>query len=121
MGGSIIGVIHPSVTDYLLCSWRVRSAISLPELTTWCSDNRLPDVEIVFATVPRCLEDGMSVVRTSDGAVSLEVGADGSGLLHVATVGRFLVSGGRHVAVKPQHPVDEPAFAYTSSAPFWPC
>ena len=40
------------LADVALCGWRVRSAIALPELPLWHSDDRAPDVEILLGDVP---------------------------------------------------------------------
>ena len=33
--------------DYVLCGWRVRSALPLPEVAPWRGDDRPPDVTIL--------------------------------------------------------------------------
>lgn len=42
----------PIVTDAYLSGWRVVSELPLPELHTWCGDNRAPDIHIRLGEPP---------------------------------------------------------------------
>lgn len=101
------------MTDFLLCGWRVRSDIHLPELPRWPGDSRPPDVEIVVESVPPHLGDATPVPLMADAPVppplSIAVSPDGTTLLDVAGVARFLARGGRRVSVDPSVPKDDPA------------
>ena len=108
------------MTDNFLCGWRLRSAIQLPELAAWHGENRAPDVEIEFGTVPHSLgwrgPRGSELLEASsetssvvDSDTSIEVASDGTTILKIAGVGRFLVADGQRVTIEPNQPVDEPA------------
>lgn len=83
-----------SIDDYLLCGWRVRSELPLPELPLWrgaaAGD---PDMVIVRRELPERLDDAITPGRY------LMVGADGAVLLHIVGMVRIRVRGGREIAV----------------------
>jgi hypothetical protein len=81
--------------DYILCGWRVRSALALPELSPWQGDDRNPDVEISFAAIPKSQDEPVFVLPHS------RLWANGDFLLNLENVGRFWVEGGSRVLVEP--------------------
>lgn len=81
--------------DLILCGWRVRSALPLPELPPWTGDDRPIDVEISFDTIPEPAAEPVFVLPHS------KLWADGAFLLSLDRVGRFWVEGGRRVLVEP--------------------
>ena len=89
--------------DLLLCGWRVRSQIPLPELHAWTADDRAPDVEISLGTVPKHLDGAKSA-----GPV-IEVAPDNTCRLEIKRVARYLVSGGRRVVIEPAGTGDDAA------------
>jgi hypothetical protein len=46
---------------------------------------------------------------TAPASVTIDVATDGTALLDVTEIGRFLIRGGRRVSVEPRFPLDEPA------------
>ncbi|PXA96553.1 hypothetical protein DMC47_17060 [Nostoc sp. 3335mG] len=82
------------VEDYLLCGWRVRSALPLPELIAWPSaDQRPPDIVIDEGTVPETLERSLTPGRY------LMVDPTGTVLLLIADALRFLIRSDGRVTV----------------------
>ncbi|WP_018390735.1 hypothetical protein [Ancylobacter sp. FA202] len=86
------------LTDGLLCGWRIRSAIALPELLEWQGDDRPPDLTVRLGDVDEHLPEGRTL------SPFLEIDGTGTGLLQVPEVGRFLVrpSGGITIAPQPE-------------------
>lgn len=75
--------------DYVLCGWRVRSDLPLPELLPWSGQlDQMPDIAIVAGRVTVDTHDHWVTV-TEDGTVRLAI----RGLVHI------LVQGGRHITV----------------------
>ncbi|HZX31481.1 MAG TPA: hypothetical protein VFF03_09030 [Rhodocyclaceae bacterium] len=81
--------------DHILCGWRVRSALPLPELLPWQGVDRPVDVEISLGPIPACTDTPIFVLPHS------KLWADGSFLLDLEDVGRFRVENGRRVVVEP--------------------
>ena len=81
------------MTDQVLCGWRVRSEIPLPELVDWRGDDRPPDVVI------RVTDPVPPVVDAERVAPRLTVDADGVARLEVEDVATFHVRDGREVGV----------------------
>src|SRR6266849_6115858 len=77
-------------TDYILCGWRVRSVVPLPEAMPWTGDDRSPDVTIRFGPVPVLLDP------LGKGGPA-QVGPDGACRFEFEGIGRFLVLAGREV------------------------
>jgi hypothetical protein len=83
-----------STADYLLCGWRVKSALPLPELTAWTGDPATPpDILIDEGELPERLEGAGLPGRY------LMVGDDGSVLLHIPGLVRLLVRNGTSITV----------------------
>lgn len=80
--------------DYLLCGWRVRSALQLPELPVWAGPGDAPaDVTILAGPVPERLPGTL----TPSGIV--DITEDGTALVHIPDLVRILLRGGREVTV----------------------
>lgn len=84
------------MTDGLLCGWRIRSAIALPELLEWQGDDRPPDLTVRLGEVDESLPEGRSI------SPFLQIDGPGTGLLQVPMVGRFLVRSSGDITVAPQ-------------------
>jgi hypothetical protein len=100
------------MTDRFLCGWRLRSAVQLPELAAWCGENRVPDVEVQFGTVPHSLGDGRfcdSEASEVSSGTSIEIASDGTTMLTIAGIARFLVADGQRVTIETSQPADESA------------
>lgn len=82
------------MTDYLLCGWRVRSDLPLPELLPWTGDGRAADVRVRLAEVPP------PDPATQRGPF-FAAGRDGSATFTVAGVARYLVRDGGEILVEP--------------------
>lgn len=83
--------------DLLMCGWRVRSALPLPELRPWPGPEEAPvDIVIKTGVVPERLDE------TATSGKLVMVGADGSVLIRVDGLVHILVQGGRLVTVEPQ-------------------
>jgi hypothetical protein len=86
-----------NATDGVLCGWRVRSDLHLPELVPWSGDDRPPDVVIRFGPVPNRLDD-----LVEDGR-SLQIDRQGNCLLRIENVAAYLVKGGGdEVVISPE-------------------
>jgi len=72
--------------DRVLCGWRVRSALPLPETMPWSGPDRPVDLEIRPGVVPGRVGD-----RTVD-LPYIEAAPDGRLLVDVMPIGRFLVT-----------------------------
>jgi hypothetical protein len=88
--------------DYLLCGWRVRSAVPLPEVMRWPGDDRAPDIAIRLGSAPP-LRD-----QVGKGVGPVQVGRDGVCRLDIKNVATYLVAAGRDVVVEPRIGVDAP-------------
>ncbi|RTM01623.1 hypothetical protein EJV44_00665 [Ancylobacter aquaticus] len=84
------------MTDGLLCGWRIRSTIALPELLEWQGDDRPPDLTVRLGEVDESLPEGRSI------SPFLQIDDTGTGLLEVPMVGRFLVRPSGDITVAPQ-------------------
>lgn len=81
--------------DRILCGWRVRSSLALPELLPWPDDDSPIDVEIDFGQIIEPGEAPLFVLPHS------RLWADGAFLLALDGVGRYWVEGGRRVVIEP--------------------
>src|SRR6266567_1832402 len=88
-------------TDYVLCGWRVRSAVPLPEALPWTGNDRSPDVTIRFGSAPALFDP----VWTGG---PVQMGRDGACSLEFEGIGRFLVVDGREVIFEPRVHLDTP-------------
>jgi len=75
------------MTDRIICGWRVRSTLPLPETAPWSGSDRPVDIWIRQGVVHAQLGK-----RTAD-LPYIETAADGSLLLDASPIGRFLVTG----------------------------
>lgn len=83
--------------DYRLCTWHVRSEILLPELPAWgARDDGVTNDEVVIeeGSLPECLGG-----QAADGQW-LNIGDDGTVLLHIPRLVRIQVSEGRTIRVQ---------------------
>jgi hypothetical protein len=71
-----------AMTDYIICGWRVRTALPLPEVAPWRGPDRPVDIEIRLGSVPAISGKGKYFEATQDGRV----------LLDLSPVVRFLVA-----------------------------
>ena len=81
--------------DLLLCGWRVRSAVPLPELPVWGGDDREPDIRIRLGPV----SEGQAGLIASD--LHGDLDADGAFLLNEPGVARYRVDTGCAVTIDP--------------------
>lgn len=81
--------------DLMLCGWRLRSSLYLPELLPWRGEDRPLDVEILVDFIP---EPAAAPIFTLPHS---RLWANGDFLLELDGVGRFWVEGGRRVVVEP--------------------
>jgi hypothetical protein len=86
-----------AVTDRIICGWRVRSLLPLPETAPWHGPDSPIDIEIRPGTVPTKL----------DKRNYIEVAPDGRVLLDLSPVVRFLVAPDC-VVVDTSHPPEAP-------------
>jgi hypothetical protein len=77
--------------DRVICGWRVRSMLPLPETAPWRGPDRSIDIEIRQGAVPAGLSE-----RTAD-LPYIEVAANGSLVVDSMPVARFLVTADRIV------------------------
>lgn len=89
------------MTDGLLCGWRIRSDIALPELLDWQGDDRTPDLVVRRGEVDERLPEGREI------SPLLQVDGTGAGLLQVPMVGRFLVRPSGDITIAPQPEASE--------------
>jgi hypothetical protein len=101
-GNAAIGSSRALTGDHVLCGWRVRSALSLPEVAPWIGDDRAPDITIRLGSAPPLCEP------FTRGAGRVQIGRDGVCRLEVKDVASFLVSAGRDVVVEPDVHCDAP-------------
>lgn len=83
------------MTDRLLCGWRVRSTVALPELLEWQGDDRSPDLTVRLGEVDDSLPGGRTI------GPWLQIDGTGTGLLQVPMVGRFLVQPSGDITIAP--------------------
>jgi hypothetical protein len=102
-GDAVIGsspVAAPAAAgDRVLCGWRVRSVLPLPELAPWSGDDRAPDVMI---------RRGFAPPLSSATGARVGIGADGVCRVDIKGVAAFLIAGGRDVVVEPHAALDAP-------------
>lgn len=82
--------------DYLLCGWRVRADMVLPELPPWRGDDRTPEVIIRLGDTPDRLDGSVAL------SPFLTIAGDGRCLFSIEAVGDFLVEGGTNVVLRPR-------------------
>lgn len=85
------------MTDYLLCGWRVRSALPLPELSVWpgADDTSVtPDIDIAWDTLP----------PHPPGAPDLHLTDPRAAYVNVPDVARFMVADGCRIGIAPSIP-----------------
>jgi hypothetical protein len=92
----------PGAQDRVLCGWRVRSALPLPEVAPWNGDDRPPDITIRLGSAPP-LDNPVA-----KGRGPIQVGHDGTCRLTIDEVASFLVVAGRDVIVEPRMRIDAP-------------
>lgn len=81
--------------DLILCGWRVRSSLPLPELLPWTGEDRPVDIKIDVADIPVPTAVPILVLPHS------RLWRNGDFLLELDGVGRFWVAQGRQVLVEP--------------------
>src|SRR5712692_8123118 len=96
--------ISSGTDDYVLCGWRVRSAVPLPDAMRWTGDDRPPDVTIRVGSAPALLDPVLH------GTGPVQVGRDGLCRLGIDHVACFLVRNGREVVVEPRGDIGTPEF-----------
>lgn len=74
------------MTDRVICGWRVRSMLPLPETVPWRGPDRPVDISISQGTVPARVGE-----RTAD-LPYIESAPDGRLLVDASPIGRFLVT-----------------------------
>jgi hypothetical protein len=79
----------------ILCGWRVRSCIALPELLSWIGDDRPVDVEILFGQITEPSEMPIFIRPHS------RLWANGFYLLIIEGVGRFSMKDGKQIVIEP--------------------
>jgi hypothetical protein len=82
------------MTDRIICGWRVRSALPLPETATWCGPDRPVDIEIRPGQVPM-KHDKQNYIQVVPG---------GGVLLDLSPIVRFLVTQNCVVVDTPRPP-----------------
>jgi|AGTN01.1.fsa_nt_gi Serine kinase of the HPr protein, regulates carbohydrate metabolism len=82
--------------DRMLCGWRVRSELALPDLPPWEGDDRDPDLNVRLGSVPERLED--EVVSQP----LLQMARDGTCRFALAGVAAYRIdAGGGEIVVDP--------------------
>lgn len=79
----------------ILCGWRLKSCIHLPELQAWTGDDRPADVEISLGHIVEPVDAPVFVRPHS------RLWGNGVYFFSVDGVGRFLMEGGRRVVIEP--------------------
>src|SRR5437879_5551484 len=74
------------LTDRVICGWRVRSTLPLPETAPWRGADCPPDIEVRRGAVPARLGE-----RTAE-LNYIETAPDGRLLVDATPIGRFLVT-----------------------------
>jgi hypothetical protein len=100
--GSLQPTAPSRMCDRVLCRWRVRSALPLPEVAPWTGDDRAPDITIRLGPAPQLSE------HLTKGGGRVQIGPDRVCRLEVKDVASFLVSAGRDVVVEPHAGLDAP-------------
>ena len=88
--------MNSMTNDYVLCGWRLRSAITLPELPPWTGDDREPDVTFALGKVPISFDT--PVLRTP----MVEVDGEGRIRLRINSVCDYLVERGNRITFDPK-------------------
>lgn len=83
------------MADYLLCGWRLRSDVDLPELLPWTGDDRTPDVRLRLDVVPDRLDGAV------DAGPLLQIGTGDVCRFGLRRVGAYLLRQGREIVVQP--------------------
>lgn len=88
--------------DYLLCGWRVRSELPLPELLPWSGDAKAAvSVTVCSGELPDRLENAVNPANHL-----MTVGPDGDVLLHIPGLVKILAVGGHSLTVHILRPGD---------------
>jgi hypothetical protein len=74
------------MTDRMICGWRVRSALPLPETVAWLGDNRPVDIEIQRGSVPDRLGERAAELPY------VETAPDGRVLFDATPIARYLIT-----------------------------
>jgi hypothetical protein len=74
------------MSDRIICGWRVRSDLPLPDTAPWTGPDRAVDIEIRAAAVPAHIGE-----RNAE-LTYLEIASDGRLLIDASPVARFLVT-----------------------------
>jgi len=74
------------MTDRMICGWRVRSALPLPETVAWRGDDRPVDVEIRRGPVPASLGERATELPY------VETAPDGRVLFDATPIARYLIT-----------------------------
>jgi HPr Serine kinase C-terminal domain len=90
--------------DRVICGWRVRSAVPLPDAMPWTGDDRPPDVTIRFGSAPALIDPVLH------GTGPMQVGRDGLCRLGIDNIASFLTREGREVVVEPRGDISNPEF-----------
>jgi len=101
-GDAAVGSSCAPAGDNVLCGWRVRSALPLPEVAPWIGDDRAPDITIRLGSAPPLSKP----FTRGDGRV--QIGRDRVCRLEIEELASFLVSAGRDVVVEPYVRGDAP-------------
>lgn len=86
---------HLDGGDHILCGWRVRASLPMPELPAWSGDDRPVDIAISIESIPKRADKPIFVLPHS------QLWADGAFLLELDQIGRFWVEGGNRVSIEP--------------------
>lgn len=91
-----------SSNDLVLCGWRLRSALALPELPQWTGDDRTPDVEIRIGEVPG------DIGPQTHATPFLQVANSGACRFEISAVAAYLIENGRTITIAPHIAQDAP-------------
>lgn len=88
--------------DLVLCGWRVRSELALPELASWPGDDRAPDLVIRTGLVPPQLDGAMVV------SPLLQVTPEGQARLSIDGVATYWLRSPHEIIIAPEVAPDAP-------------
>lgn len=88
--------------DLVLCGWRLRSALALPDLAPWTGDDQAPDVEICIGEVPG------DIGPQTHATPFLQVARSGACRFEVSAVAAYLIEEGRRITIAPHIAPDAP-------------
>ncbi|HEY1506278.1 MAG TPA: hypothetical protein VGF92_18380 [Stellaceae bacterium] len=86
------------MSDRIICGWRVRSDLPLPETAPWTGPDRAVDIEIRAAAIPAHIGERNAELPY------LEIASDGRLLIDAGPVARFLVTPNRIIVDTPLDP-----------------